>query len=182
MWVTTKRVFLKSIKFTVYLKTLPHLLLGDESAWSVSQWSRNSYSEFLEKKVTPPQRLVINSFIAVVTRKKRVPHSELGLFGYSWYSYTGTFTICTNENNFLHKCFIISHTCLQCTAPLQQQKNSTTKALPTEENTHKFMCTHTLQPGSQKILHKAYFGRVSRTRSSVHSRLLCGYATDTKRD
>lgn len=55
MWVTTKKVFLKSIKFTVYWKTLPHLLLGDESAWSVSQWSRNSYSEFLEEKITPAQ-------------------------------------------------------------------------------------------------------------------------------
>jgi len=72
MWVTTERVFLKSTKFTVYWKTLPHLLLRDESAWSVSQWSRNSYSKFLEKKITPCQHLVINSFLAVVARKKRI--------------------------------------------------------------------------------------------------------------
>lgn len=102
MWVTTKRVFLKSIKFTVYLKTLPHLLLGDESAWSVSQWSRNSYPKFLEKKITPSQHLVINSLLAVVARKKRILPSELGLLGYSQYSYTGAFTstICTNANHF----------------------------------------------------------------------------------
>lgn len=102
MWATTKRMFLKSIKFTMYLKTLPHLLLRDESAWSVSQWSRNSYSKFLEKKITPPQHLVINSFLAVVARNKRVLHSELDLFGYLWYSYMGTFTstVCTNANHF----------------------------------------------------------------------------------
>lgn len=79
VWATTKMMFLKSIKFTMYLKTLPHLLLRDESAWSVSQWSRNSYSKFLEKKITPPQHLVINSFLAVVARKKKSSPFRAGL-------------------------------------------------------------------------------------------------------
>lgn len=79
VWATTKMMFLKSIKFTMYLKTLPHLLLRDESAWSVSQWSRNSYSKFLEKKITPPQHLVINSFLAVVARKGKSSPFRAGL-------------------------------------------------------------------------------------------------------
>lgn len=146
MWVTSKRVFLKSIKFTVYLKTLPHLLLRDESAWSVSQWSRNSYSKFLEKKITPSQHLVTNSFLAVVAGKKRVLHAGLGLFGYSWYSYTGTFTstICTNANHFLYKCFIISHACLQCAAPLQQEKIQQQRPCqPKKTHTNLYAHTHT---------------------------------------
>lgn len=146
MWVTTKRVFLKSIKFTVYLKTLPHLLLGDESAWSVSQWSRNSYSEFLEKKVTPSQHFVMNSFLAVVARRKRVLHSELGLFGYSLYSDTGTSasTVCTNAHRFLYKHFIISHPCLQRTAPLQQQNIQQQRPCqPKKTHTNLYACTHT---------------------------------------
>lgn len=109
----------------------------------------------------------------MVARKKRVLHSELGLFGYLWYSCTGTFTstVCTNANHFLYKCFIISCACLQHTAPLQQQKVQQQRpSQPKKTHTNLYACAHThtniLQPGSQKILHKAYFGRVSRTGSS----------------
>lgn len=184
MWVTTKRVFLKSIKFTVYLKTPPHLLLWDESAWSVSQWSRNSYSKFLEKKNTPSQRSVINSLLAVVARKKRICHSELSLFGYLGYSDTGTFTstICTNANYFSASTLELV-TLVYRAQSHSSYKNCNNKGpVNHRKNTQIYICMRTVQPGSQKILHKADSGRASRTRCSVQSRLLCGYATDTKRD
>lgn len=123
VWATTKTMFLKSMKFTMYLKTPPHLLLRDESAWSVSQWSRNPYSKFLEKKITPPQHLVISSFLAAVARK------EFSIQSWAYLGICGTLAralllvlFVQMQIIFLYKCFIISCACLQHTAPLQQQK------------------------------------------------------------
>lgn len=137
----------------MYLKTPPHLLLWDESAWSVSQWSRNSYSKFLEKKNTPSQRLVINSLLAAAARKKRICHSGLSLFGYSGCSATGTFasTTCTNANYFSASTWG-PVTLVYRAQPHSSYKNSNNKG-PVDhrkKDTNIAIRVRTAQPGSQK--------------------------------
>lgn len=145
----------------MYLKTLPHLLLRDESAWSVSQWSRNSYSKFLEKKITPPQHLVINIFLAVVARKERVLHSELGLFGYLCTLARALLLVLFVQMQiiFLYKCFIISCACLQHTAPLQQQKVQQQRPCQPKKkhtNLYAYARTHTHTQTHYSLVHRKF--------------------------
>lgn len=79
----------------------------------------------------------------MTARRKRVLHSELGLFWYLWYSYWGTSTntICTNANHVLYECFIISHTCLQCT-PHSSNKTRNNKG-PANRSKHTQIHMHT---------------------------------------
>lgn len=132
--VTNSLLLCKTESLTTYLH------FWDESAWSLSHWSGDPNSKFLEKNVTLQylEFLVINISAVALRAINALPLKQN--------------CPCISEVQSVEMfcpCFITSHTCLQCTILLPLK---------------------TMKPGSVKnlVLHKV-LGKGSRTRSSVHS-------------